>query len=99
MNGCARMTPTGEFEVPLEWIAQLLDITCDEALADLRAGRLTSVAERGEGEDAGHHRLSFFLGPRRARLTLDAAGNPVQRSCVDFGEIADARRPVPPARR
>ncbi|MFO1148059.1 MAG: DUF6522 family protein [Alsobacter sp.] len=79
-------------EIPLEWVAHLLGLTPDAAQAALRAGTLTSVLEKGEGSDAGRMRLSFFHGTRRARIILDADGNPVQRSAIDFGLAAAGMR-------
>jgi hypothetical protein len=58
----------------------------------LRAGAVTSVCERGTGEDAGRHRLTFFFASRRCRLVVDSAGRIIQRSSIDFGD-----RPLPAA--
>ncbi len=60
----------------------------------LRSGGITSRLERGEGEDAGRYRLTFFHGGRRFRLIIDGEGNILQRSSVDFGDA-----PLPPAMR
>jgi hypothetical protein len=40
------------------------------------------------------YRLTFFYENRRFRLVVDEAGNPVQRSTVDFGD-----RPLPASMR
>lgn len=37
--------------------------------------QITVLCERGTGEDAGRWRASFYLGDRRVRLVVDAAGN------------------------
>jgi hypothetical protein len=53
---------------------------------EMRAGRITSVAERGIDEDRGRHRLSFFSEHRRFRIVVDETGAILQRSAVDFGD-------------
>jgi hypothetical protein len=52
----------------------------------MRAGRITSVSERGTGDDAGRHRLTFFSEHRRFRVTVDESGAIIQRSAIDFGD-------------
>jgi hypothetical protein len=54
----------------------------------MRAGRITSLAERGIDVDAGRHRLTFFSEHRRFRVVVDETGAIVQRSAVDFGDSA-----------
>ena len=58
----------------------------------LRAQEITSLCERGVDEHAGEYRLSFFYGSRRVRLAVDAAGNVLRRSAIDFGEAAMPRQ-------
>jgi hypothetical protein len=62
--------------------------------AYMRDGKITSRYERGVGDDAGRHRLTFFFANRRLRLVLDERGNILQRSALDYGD-----RPLPPALR
>ena len=57
-------------------------------------GAITSLCEQGVDQDAGRYRLTFFYRSRRFRLTLDEAGQILQRSTIDFGD-----RPLPPALR
>ncbi|MCP8937588.1 DUF6522 family protein [Alsobacter sp. SYSU M60028] len=83
---------SGDVEIPLEWVASAFGLTPEAALEAMRAGRITSVVENGVGEDEGRRRLTFFNGSRRARIVLDAAGRPVQRSSVDFGAADSAMR-------
>jgi len=45
----------------------------------MRDGRITSKCERGEGEDAGKYRVTFWYGDRALRLTIDEAGNLLSR--------------------
>jgi uncharacterized protein DUF6522 len=60
----------------------------------MREGKITALCERGFDEDAGRYRLTFFYENRRFRLVVDAAGNAIQRSTVDFGD-----RPLPASMR
>jgi hypothetical protein len=46
----------------------------------MRKGTLTSVCERGLGDDAGKVRLTFFHGRRRLRLVVDVGGNVIESS-------------------
>jgi uncharacterized protein DUF6522 len=54
----------------------------------LRNGAITSLCERGTGEDEGRHRLTFFHDGRRLRLIVDGTGRILLRTCIDFGERA-----------
>ena len=58
----------------------------------MKAQEITSFCERGIEEHEGQYRLSFFYGNRRARLNVDAAGNVIRRSMIDFGEAALPRQ-------
>ena len=60
----------------------------------MRRGAITSLCERGIDADAGRFRMTFFYKSRRLRLVVDAAGNILQRSTIDFGD-----RPLPDALR
>lgn len=75
-------------------LAAELDLTPETVMAGLRDGTITTLTERGEGEDAGRWRLSFFHGNRRLRLIVDDSGAILQRSRIDFGDT-----PLPPAMR
>lgn len=59
------------------------------ALRDaMRGGRVTQTIEKGEGDDAGRYRVTFYAPHRRLRLTFGADGALLQTSSVDY-----ARRP------
>ena len=60
----------------------------------MRKAAITSLCERGIDADAGRFRMTFFYKSRRLRLVVDAAGNILQRSTIDFGD-----RPLPDALR
>jgi len=74
------------FVVDMELVANLLDLSVEDVPALMRAGRITSVCERGSDQDLGRYRLNFFYGRRRARVNVDATGRILGRSSVDFGE-------------
>jgi hypothetical protein len=80
----------GGFQVDARVLGQDLRLDASAVQALMREGRITGRCERGEDADAGRHRLTFFYGNRRLRLIVDAAGNILQRSTIDFGE-----RPLP----
>jgi hypothetical protein len=80
--------------VDAEVLGEAFGLAPAQVPALMREGAITSLFERGEGEDAGRMRLSFFHGSRRFRLVLDEGGAILQRSTVDFGEA-----PLPPAMR
>ncbi|TVR06774.1 MAG: hypothetical protein EA385_14655 [Salinarimonadaceae bacterium] len=75
-------------------LGEALGVAPEEVMTLMREGAITSLLERGEGEDAGRMRLTFFHGSRRLRLIVGADGEILQRSLVDFGD-----RPLPPAMR
>jgi hypothetical protein len=75
-------------------LAEAFALEPAEVPALMRAGEITSLFERGEGEDAGRMRLTFFHRSRRFRLVVDEAGEILQRSRVDFGDA-----PLPPSMR
>jgi hypothetical protein len=58
----------------------------------MRMGAITSLCERGIDADVGRFRITFFYGTRRLRLVVDAVGNILERSTIDFGG-----RPLPSA--
>ncbi len=82
----------GGFQVDARVLGQDLRLDPAAVRTLLREGRITGRCERGEDADAGRHRLTFFYGNRRLRLIVDAAGNILRRSTIDFGE-----RPLPAA--
>jgi hypothetical protein len=75
-------------------IAEAFGLEAADVPALMRAGEITSLFERGENEDAGRMRLTFFHRSRRFRLVVDETGAILQRSKVDFGDA-----PLPPAMR
>lgn len=72
-------TATG-FAIDAADLGSLLDLPTEEVRALMRAGRIGSGFERGEGDDAGRFRVTFTHGRRRVRLTIDGDGRVLQRS-------------------
>lgn len=75
-------------------LGEALGVPPSDVMRLMREGAITSLFERGEGEDAGRMRLTFFHGSRRFRLVVDETGAILQRSSVDYGD-----KPLPPALR
>ncbi len=86
----------GAVEIDASIIAEGLGLALPVFRSQMRAGRITSLSERGIAADNGRHRLTFFSDHRRLRLIIDASGAIVQRSTLDFGDAAlpaSVRRP------
>lgn len=83
-----------DIEIDAGTVARAFDIDTDALRAAMRAGTITSRTERGEGEDAGRWRLSFFSANRRVRFTCDAGGAVISTDRIDFAD-----RPLPPGLR
>jgi hypothetical protein len=69
-----------EFGVDASVIGEGLGLDPARVLEAMRERRITSLCERGVGEDAGRSRLTFYFGRRRLRLVIDQAGNLLDRS-------------------
>lgn len=86
----------GTVQIDASIVAEGLGLTPSLLRQEMRAGRVTSLAERGLDADSGRHRLTFFSEHRRFRVVVDATGAIIQRSAVDFGEAPvprSARKP------
>ncbi len=62
------------FSVDAEVIASNLDLEASIVQSMMKAGDITSICERGEGEDAGRHRLTFYHGSACLRVVADTDG-------------------------
>lgn len=67
-------------------IAEGLGMALAQFRAEMQAGTITSVVERGIDADLGRHRITFFSTHRRFRLIVDQQGSILQRSALDFGD-------------
>ena len=78
-----RLNPTKRIalpsiEVDSTLIAPGLGLEPAEFKRLLDTGKIRVLCERGTGEDVGSFRASYYLGDRRVRLLVDAAGNLLQ---------------------
>jgi len=46
----------------------------------LREGKISTLCERGIGEDQGRYRVTFYYGKQRFRILTDEAGNVIEES-------------------
>lgn len=79
----------GRFVVDAALIAQAFGIPADLTRKLMRDGIITSRSERGEGSDAGRHRLTFYYRGRACRFVVDDSGRILKRLRFD----TPARRP------
>ncbi|KRQ99576.1 hypothetical protein CP49_40900 [Bradyrhizobium valentinum] len=75
----------GAVQIDASIVAEGLGLAPSLLREEMRAGRITSLAERGIDADSGRHRLTFFSEHRLFRVVVDETGTIVQRSRVDFG--------------
>ena len=76
----------GTVQIDASIVAEGLGLAPSLLQEEMRAGRITSLAERGVDADSGRHRLTFFSEHRRFRVVVDETGAIIQRSAVDFGD-------------
>jgi len=76
----------GAVQIDAAIVAEGLGLAPSVLQEEMRAGRITSLAERGVNVDAGRHRLTFFSNHRRFRVVVDQTGAIIQRSAIDFGD-------------
>lgn len=86
-------TSDGSFQVDAALLAEAFGLDPAAVPGLMRAGRITSRCERGEGEDAGRFRLSFFHAGRALRLTVDAQGTILSRALFDRPPPGGLARP------
>lgn len=73
------------FSVDASLLSELLNVPSFRIQDLMRRKEITGLCERGEGEHEGQYRLTFFYKGRRSRLSVDASGQIIRRSIVDFG--------------
>lgn len=76
--------------VDAEVIADELGLEPSAVPLHMHEGEITSICERGTGQDDGLHRLTFFYFNRRLRLVIGPDGKIRSRSLLNFGD-----RPLP----
>ena len=67
-------------EIEASVIGGGLGIEPSQVQAQLREGKISTLCERGIGEDQGHYRVTFYCGKRRFRVLIDESGNLVEES-------------------
>lgn len=80
-TGCRGSIPVGMveisaagFSVDAGVIASGLNLEVSAIQSMMKAGQITCICERGEGDDTGRHRLTFCHGSVRFRMVADASG-------------------------
>jgi hypothetical protein len=76
----------GTVEIDAFVVAEGLGIALPLLREQMRAGKITSLSERGIEDDGGRHRLTFFSEHRRFRVVVDESGAIIQRSTLNFGD-------------
>lgn len=61
-------------EIEASVIGAGLGIEPAQVQAGLDDGTISTLCERGVGEDLGRYRVTFYCGKRRLRLMVDAGG-------------------------
>ncbi len=74
------------FAIDAALLGELLNVPSCRVQDLMRQKEITGLCERGEGEHQGMYRLTFFYKGRRARVSVDEAGEIVRRSTIDFGD-------------
>lgn len=75
------------FCIDAGFLGDLFDMPAGGVQDLLRNGRITSLCERGEGDDAGRFRLTFTGENRQVKLETDVAGKVLRRSVINFGQV------------
>lgn len=65
---------SGQIIIDAQDLAPLIGCDPAEVQELMRAGRITSTFEKGEGEDAGRFRVTFRHGATRVRFTCAEDG-------------------------
>lgn len=84
MTGARVRRDADGFDVDAELIGEGLKLAPADVVRLLREGAITSRVERGEGEDAGRWRLTFYHASARFRLIVDEEGLVLSRSRVAY---------------
>jgi hypothetical protein len=64
----------GTFQIDADILATAFGISESALQQDMRAGRITSLCERGEESDAGRYRLTFRSPDRQVRIVTTDTG-------------------------
>ena len=80
-------------EIDAKLVAEGLGMHPDALRQAMQDGKVTHIVEKGEAEDAGRFRVTFYSPNRRLRLLFDAEGTLLQTSSADYSRKP---RPVTP---
>lgn len=69
-----RSGPSTEIAVDAVAIAEGLGLPVAEFRTLMDRRKISTLCERGIGEDAGRYRATFYYGERRLRLVVDGSG-------------------------
>ena len=72
------LDPARAVEIDGALVAAGLGLALTEFRQLMEQRKITTLCERGTGEDAGLYRASFYHDGKRVRLVVDAEGNPIQ---------------------
>ena len=70
--------------IEADLVAKGLHVDPEALRMALRDGTVTRTVEKGEGDDAGRYRVTFFAPERRLRLLFTAEGQILQSSSVAY---------------
>ena len=71
------LNPERAVEIDGALVAAGLGLALAEFRQLMEQRKITTLCERGTGEDAGLYRASFYHEGKRVRLVVDADGNPI----------------------
>ncbi len=71
-----QLVPSRVVEIDGAQVARDLDLPLEDFRQLMQDGKVAVLCERGTGEDAGLYRASFYYKGKRARLVVDAEGQP-----------------------
>ncbi len=78
----------GQITIDAHDLAPLIGCTPSQVPELMRAGKITSVYERGEGDDAGRFRVSFRYRAARVRFTCLEDGTVVSQIRTNMADDA-----------
>lgn len=84
-----KLDPTDDgYTIDAADLAHLFDRAPSEIQRMMRDGAITTRFERGEGEDEGRCRVTFYDGKRRVRLIVDSGGRVLRRTRTPLARSA-----------
>ncbi len=72
------LNPSRTVEIDGALVALSLGLALEDFRRLMEDRKVTVLCELGTGEDAGLYRASFYYEGKRARMVVDAEGNPVE---------------------